>query len=83
MSVSRHADRKTSPRLGRVPPLTLSLVPPSTADYTNDPDENLLPGEVNMDKLRGMYVDKQRRLHRERRVERDGSVVETTYISAR
>ena len=52
-------------------------------DYTNDPDENLLPGEVNMDKLRGMYVDKQRRLHRERRVERDGSVVETTYISAR
>lgn len=47
-------------------------------DYTDNPEENLPPGEVNMDKLRKMYVN--RRL---RRVESDGRVVETTYLSIR
>ncbi|KAL7525314.1 hypothetical protein ACHAXR_000948, partial [Thalassiosira sp. AJA248-18] len=44
-------------------------------DYTDDPEENLLPGEVNMIKLRNMYLS--RRL---RRVEKDGTVVETTEL---
>jgi len=47
-------------------------------DYTDDPEENLLPGEVNMAKLRDLYTS--RRL---RRVEEDGAVVETTYLVRR
>ena len=37
-------------------------------DYTDDPDENLLPGEVNMAKLRNMYLSR-----RNLRVEKDES----------
>ena len=47
-------------------------------DYTDDPEENLLPGEVNMAKLRDLYTS--RRL---RRVEEGGAVVETTYLVRR
>eukprot|EP00579_Thalassiosira_antarctica_P031564 CAMPEP_0202029118 /NCGR_PEP_ID=MMETSP0905-20130828/63809_1 /ASSEMBLY_ACC=CAM_ASM_000554 /TAXON_ID=420261 /ORGANISM="Thalassiosira antarctica, Strain CCMP982" /LENGTH=289 /DNA_ID=CAMNT_0048592859 /DNA_START=161 /DNA_END=1030 /DNA_ORIENTATION=- len=47
-------------------------------DYTDDPEENLNPGEINMAKLRKMYLS--RRL---RRVESDGTVVETTELLAR
>jgi hypothetical protein len=44
-------------------------------DYTDDPEENLLPGEVNFQKLREVYVGQRRLL---RRVENnDGSVTET------
>mmetsp|Transcript_31489 Transcript_31489/g.53699 ORF Transcript_31489/g.53699 Transcript_31489/m.53699 type:complete len:281 (-) Transcript_31489:213-1055(-) len=49
-------------------------------DYTDDPEENLLPGEVNMVKLREMYTARRRFL---RRVESDGTIVETTQILAR
>jgi len=49
-------------------------------DYTDDPEENLDPGEVNMIKLRNMYLT--RRL-RSRRVESDGTIVETTEILAK
>jgi hypothetical protein len=41
-------------------------------DYTDDPEENLLPGEVNMAKLRNMYLSR-----RNLRAERDGTVTET------
>ena len=44
-------------------------------DYTDDPEENLLPGEVNFVKLREVYLTQRRLL---RRVENnDGSVTET------
>jgi len=49
-------------------------------DYTDDPDENLDPGEVNMSKLRNMYLNSERL--RSRRVESDGTIVETTQILA-
>jgi len=48
------------------------------SDYTDDPSSNLLPGDVNMDKLRGMYLT--RRL---RTVEEDGTVVERTELRVR
>mmetsp|Transcript_32772 Transcript_32772/g.70787 ORF Transcript_32772/g.70787 Transcript_32772/m.70787 type:complete len:287 (+) Transcript_32772:173-1033(+) len=47
-------------------------------DYTDDPEENLLPGEVNMAKLRNMYLTRRRR-----RVQKDGTVVETTHLIKR
>lgn len=47
-------------------------------DYTDNPDENLEPGDVNMAKLRIMY--KTRRL---RRVGSDGAVVEVTELLVR
>lgn len=47
-------------------------------DYTDDPSENVLPGEVNMDKLRGMYL--QRRMIR---TMEDGTLVETTELIVR
>jgi len=47
-------------------------------DYTDDPEENLLPGEVNMAKLRNMYLTR-----RKRRVQKDGTVVETTHLIKR
>jgi len=47
-------------------------------DYTNDPDENLLPGEVNMRKLSNMYLTRRRR-----RTQKDGTVVETTHLVKR
>ncbi|KAL3806906.1 hypothetical protein ACHAXA_011486 [Cyclostephanos tholiformis] len=47
-------------------------------DYTDNPSTNLLPGEVNMAKLRDMYLT--RRL---RKVEEDGTVVETTQLIRR
>ena len=40
-------------------------------DYTNDPEDDLEPGEANMAKLRRMYLS---------RVESDGAVVETTEL---
>jgi len=49
-------------------------------DYTDDPDDNLDPGEVNMSKLRNMYLNSERL--RSRRVESDGTIVETTQILA-
>ena len=53
-------------------------IAPGGTDYTDDPEENILPGEVNMAKLRDLYTS--RRL---RRVEEDGAVVETTYLVRR
>eukprot|EP00584_Thalassiosira_punctigera_P007921 CAMPEP_0172535392 /NCGR_PEP_ID=MMETSP1067-20121228/7426_1 /TAXON_ID=265564 ORGANISM="Thalassiosira punctigera, Strain Tpunct2005C2" /NCGR_SAMPLE_ID=MMETSP1067 /ASSEMBLY_ACC=CAM_ASM_000444 /LENGTH=307 /DNA_ID=CAMNT_0013320325 /DNA_START=303 /DNA_END=1226 /DNA_ORIENTATION=- len=48
-------------------------------DYTNKPETNVLPGEVNMAKLRGMYLtSKNRRVLRE-----DGTVMETTHLVRR
>eukprot|EP00584_Thalassiosira_punctigera_P008114 CAMPEP_0172543176 /NCGR_PEP_ID=MMETSP1067-20121228/13631_1 /TAXON_ID=265564 ORGANISM="Thalassiosira punctigera, Strain Tpunct2005C2" /NCGR_SAMPLE_ID=MMETSP1067 /ASSEMBLY_ACC=CAM_ASM_000444 /LENGTH=289 /DNA_ID=CAMNT_0013329541 /DNA_START=441 /DNA_END=1310 /DNA_ORIENTATION=+ len=47
-------------------------------DYTDDPEENIYPGEVNMEKLRGMYLTRRRL-----RVEEDGTVVETTHLIRR
>ncbi len=44
-------------------------------DYTDDPESNLSPGDVNMAKLSEMYLS--RRL---RRVEEDGTVVERTEL---
>ena len=45
-------------------------------DYTDNPKTNILPGEVNMAKLRNMYLDRRRTLSR---VEKeDGTVVVTT-----
>merc|ERR1739841_170875 len=47
-------------------------------DYTNDPQENLLPGEVNMVKLKEVYLATERGRRMLRRVENsDGSVTET------
>ncbi|KAL3791765.1 hypothetical protein ACHAW5_008760 [Stephanodiscus triporus] len=47
-------------------------------DYTFSPDANMLPGDVNMAKLRGMYLT---RIFR--RVKEDGIVVETTQLLRR
>lgn len=47
-------------------------------DYTDDPESNVLPGDVNMNKLRSMYLS--RRL---RTVEEDGTVVERTELLLR
>jgi len=47
-------------------------------DYTETPKNNLLPGDVNMAKLRDMYL--RRRL---RRVEKDGTIVERTELIRR
>jgi hypothetical protein len=47
-------------------------------DYTDNPSTNLLPGDVNMAKLREMYLT--RRLTR---VEEDGTVVQTTELIKR
>ena len=58
-------------------PLSLVLCVLSL-DYTDDPESNVLPGDVNMNKLRGMYLS--RRL---RRVEDDGTVVERTELLLR
>ena len=45
-------------------------------DYTDNPKTNVLPGEVNMAKLRNMYLNRRRTLSR---VEKeDGTVVVTT-----
>ena len=48
-------------------------------DYTDDPVDNLLPGAVNFAKLREMYLSRRRRM---RRVESDGTIVETTELLA-
>lgn len=45
-------------------------------DYTDDPEDNVLPGEVNMKKLRGMYLKEQKR-RTLRTVQEDGSILET------
>jgi len=47
-------------------------------DYTDDPDENLYPGDVNMEKLSNMYLTKRRR-----RVQEDGTILETTHLIKR
>eukprot|EP00580_Thalassiosira_gravida_P010923 CAMPEP_0201633450 /NCGR_PEP_ID=MMETSP0493-20130528/6749_1 /ASSEMBLY_ACC=CAM_ASM_000838 /TAXON_ID=420259 /ORGANISM="Thalassiosira gravida, Strain GMp14c1" /LENGTH=311 /DNA_ID=CAMNT_0048105159 /DNA_START=65 /DNA_END=1000 /DNA_ORIENTATION=+ len=47
-------------------------------DYTDDPEDNLLPGEVNMAKLRNMYLTRRRR-----RIQKDGTVLETTHLIRR
>mmetsp|Transcript_32771 Transcript_32771/g.70785 ORF Transcript_32771/g.70785 Transcript_32771/m.70785 type:complete len:287 (+) Transcript_32771:173-1033(+) len=47
-------------------------------DYTDDPDENLYPGDVNMRKLSNMYLTKRRR-----RVQEDGTILETTHLIKR
>lgn len=52
----------------------------SYIDYTDDPEENLLPGEVNMAKLRTMYLSRRRL--RSRVVNEDGSITETIEILA-
>ena len=48
-------------------------------DYTDDPEDNLLPGAVNFAKLREMYLSRRRRM---RRVESDGTIIETTALLA-
>ena len=55
-------------------------------DYTDDPEDNLLPGDVNMNKLRGMYLTERR----ERKAEEDESmngeeeiVIQTTVLRIR
>ena len=52
----------------------------STIDYTDDPDENLLPGDVNMEKLKTMYLSRRRL--RKRVVQEDGSIIETIEVMA-
>ena len=47
-------------------------------DYTDSPTSNMLPGEVNMAKLRDLYLTQRRR-----RVESDGTVVITRYTYLR
>jgi hypothetical protein len=44
-------------------------------DYTDNPDENLYPGEVNFNKLAGMYLSENRRTTR--RLARNGRIIET------
>ena len=44
-------------------------------DYTDNPDENLLPGDVNYNKLAGMYLSGNRRTMR--RLQSDGTVIES------
>lgn len=51
---------------------------PPLLDYTDKPSMNVLPGDVNMDKLSDMYLSR-----RSRRVEKDGTVVETTELVKR
>jgi hypothetical protein len=47
-------------------------------DYTDDPSTNLLPGDVNMEKLREVYLGQATGKRLLRRVENDdGSVTET------
>jgi hypothetical protein len=48
------------------------------SDYTETPEINILPGDVNMEKLSEMYLSR-----RSRRVEEDGTVVETTELVKR
>lgn len=47
-------------------------------DYTDEPSENVLPGEVNLMKLQNMYLT--RRL---RRVKKDGTIVERIEVIRR
>lgn len=51
-------------------------------DYTDDPEENLPPGDVNMAKLENMYLSSSRRRVTSRRLEADGTMIETTKILA-
>ena len=51
---------------------------PPLLDYTDKPSMNILPGDVNMDKLSEIYLSR-----RSRRVEKDGTVVETTELVMR
>ena len=52
-------------------------------DYTNNPETNLLPGDVNMDKLQDAYLAPKRERRLLRRVENsDGSVTETVGLVA-
>jgi hypothetical protein len=44
-------------------------------DYTDNPDENLLPGAVNFNKLAGMYLSGNRRTTR--RLSSKGKVIES------
>ena len=44
-------------------------------DYTDNPDENLLPGAVNYNKLAGMYLSSNKRTVR--RLQSDGSIIES------
>ena len=55
-----------------------TLQTPRHIDYTETPKNNLLPGDVNMAKLRSMYL--RRRL---RRVEKDGTIVTRTELIRR
>ena len=48
------------------------------SDYTDTPEINILPGDVNMEKLSEMYLSR-----RSRKVEEDGTVVETTELVKR
>lgn len=74
---------------GKTPGTQLSLLiahPIFYSDYTDDPEENLPPGDVNMEKLEGMYLSARRQSKRTRRVRRrvqeDGSILETTEFLA-
>ena len=51
---------------------------PTLLDYTDKPSMNILPGDVNMEKLSEMYLSR-----RSRRVEKDGTVVVTTELVKR
>ena len=47
-------------------------------DYTDDPEVNLLPGEVNMNALREVYLSQEPERKLLRRVEQpDGTAIET------
>ena len=59
-------------------PLSTLHSHPAHTDYTETPKNNLLPGDVNMVKLRSMYL--RRRL---RRVEKDGTIVTRTELIRR
>jgi len=47
-------------------------------DYTDSPSTNMYPGDVNMAKLREMYLTQRRR-----KVQADGTVIETTILARR
>jgi hypothetical protein len=47
-------------------------------DYTDSPSTNMYPGDVNMAKLREMYLTQRRR-----KVQADGTVIETTILTRR
>jgi hypothetical protein len=47
-------------------------------DYTDDPSENLHPGDVNFNKLKSMYLSSNKRLLR--RVQEDGRIIETKML---